>query len=364
MNRWAWAEIDLSAVRHNIQVLRGAVAPSGVWAVVKANAYGHGAIEVARVASEEGVGGLCVALAQEGIELRHAGIALPILVLSEQPHEQFADMVACTLTPTLYTSESIIEFGRLAGPMYPIHIKIDTGMHRVGAPSGSLARLLAVARQAGLKVVGVFTHLAVSDELDNPYNAQQLAEFSDATKGLDLALHAGNSAAALSLVSSHLAFVRCGIALFGLSPSPELDASCRELRPALSLRARAGFVKRLTTGDRLSYGLHHEFAQPTTVITVPIGYADGVPRRLGPAGGQVLVQGQRCPIVGSVTMDQIMIDAGDLCVDVGDEIVLIGHQGDGCITVDDWATWLGTINYEVVCGITPRVPRVYRDTKR
>jgi alanine racemase len=372
--RWAWADVDLDAVRHNVEVLRRIVAPSAVWAVVKADGYGHGAVDVARAAMDGGATGLCVALVQEGIELRAAGIGAPILVLSEQPPESAAALVAHGLTPTVYSVPFVDALGAAAaaaGTEVGVHVKVDTGMQRVGvAPDGVAAVLDRLDRHAPrLRLAGIFTHLAVADEPDREFTATQLARFDEVLDRIraagrlpeDAAVHVANSAGGLAHPASRRSLVRCGITIYGISPGHGVDDRCGDLRPALSLRARVSLVKRVAAGTGISYGLRHTFAGPATVATVPIGYADGVPRRLAATRGEVLIGGRRRPIVGVVTMDQLMVDCGDDDVAVGDEVVLIGEQdgpdGPQRIRAEDWADRLGTIGYEVVCGIGARVAR-------
>ena len=370
--RWAWVDVDLDAIRHNVDVLRTAVAPSDVWAVVKANGYGHGASEVARAALAAGAAGLCVALVDEGVELRARGIGAPILVLSEQPPESAAAIVANDLTPTVYTDgfiDALAAAALAAGRTnLPVHIKIDTGMQRVGARPDAVAGLVARVRNQSptLRLAGVFTHLAVADEPDDEFTTIQLGRFDEVVSAIGvadgLAFHAANSAGALAHPAARRSFVRAGIALYGISPGRGVDDLCGDLRPALSLRARVSFVKTVSAGSRISYGLRHTFDRDTTVATVPIGYADGVPRRLSSTGGEVLLAGRRRPIVGVVTMDQLMVDCGPTDpVAVGDEVVLIGDQdgpdGPQRILAEEWADRLGTIGYEIVCGIGTRVPR-------
>jgi alanine racemase len=362
-SRWAWADIDLDALAHNIGVLRKAAAPAGVWAVVKADAYGHGAVAVGVAALEAGCDGLCVALTAEGVALRRAGITAPILVLSEQPPEHAATIVAHDLTPTVTTVEAIDALAAV-GHGTGVHVKVDTGMHRVGATPADVPALIAHIEAAGpaVRLAGIFTHLAVADEVDDPYTADQLARFDDMLHGLDRAaldgvvVHAGNSAGALAHPEARRTFVRAGIAMYGISPGAGVDDLAAGLRPVLSLRARVSFVKRLAVGSRVSYGLRHELPADANVATVPLGYADGVRRGLTNVG-DVLIGGRRRRIIGSVTMDQLMVDCGDDDVRRGDEVVLIGRQGDERITAEEWAAHLGTIGYEIVCGIGPRVPR-------
>ena len=369
ISRWAWAEVDLDAITHNVGQLRIAAEPAEVWAVVKADGYGHGSVEVSRAALTAGAVGLCVALVSEGVVLRRAGIDAPILVLSEQPPESLADLVADDLIATISTADGI---DRLAAAVvnsgaaaHRVHLKVDTGMHRVGARPEEVPALVAriAALAPTLRLDGVFTHLAVADEPQNPYIDAQLEQFDAVLAELpnldELAVHAANSAATLSRPDARRTLVRPGIAVYGISPGAALDEVAATLRPALSLKARVSFVKRLVAGDRLSYGLRHTMAAPANVATVPIGYADGVRRNLSGTGATVLIDGKRREIIGTITMDQVMVDCGDDPVAVGDEVVLLGRQGDEVIRAEEWASTLGTIGYEVVCGIGPRVPRRY-----
>jgi alanine racemase len=363
-DRWAWADIDLDALAHNVGVLRRAVAPAGVWAVVKADAYGHGAVPVGQAALAAGCGGLCVALTDEGVQLRQAGISAPILVLSEQPAEHAATIVAHGLTPTVTTTDAVDALAAVGARDVGVHIKVDTGMHRVGAAPADVTALVAhiAARSPALRLSGIFTHLAVADEPADPYTKQQLATFDRVLDELpagvldDVVVHAGNSAAALAHPDARRTFVRAGIAMYGISPGADVDELATELRPVLSLTARVSFVKRLSAGERLSYGLRHTLPADANVATVPLGYADGVRRGLSNVG-EVLIGGRRRPIAGTVTMDQFMVDCGDDDVRRGDEVVLIGAQGDERISAEEWGSLLDTIGYEIVCGIGPRVPR-------
>jgi len=371
--RWAWVDVDLDAVRHNVELIRAIVAPSDVWAVVKADGYGHGAIEVARAVLDAGAAGLCVALVQEGAALRHHGIVAPILVLSEQPPEQAGAIVDHELTPTVYTTTFIDALAdavlAAGGSDRGVHVKVDTGMQRVGARPDDVAALVEriALRSPALALAGVFTHLAVADEPADVFTALQLQRFdavlADIGVGGDVLVHAANSAGALAHVDARRSLVRAGIAVYGISPGHGVDDLCTGLRPALSLRSRVSFVKTVRAGTRISYGLRHTFERDTTVATVPIGYADGVPRRLSSTGGEVLIGGRRRPIVGVVTMDQLMVDCGPADdVTVGDEVVLIGEQdgpdGPQRVRAEEWADRLGTIGYEIVCGIGTRVPRI------
>lgn len=369
--RWAWVDVDLDAIRHNVGHVRSVVAPSALWAVVKADGYGHGAVEVARAVLEAGAQGLCVALVQEGVELREAGIDAPILVLSEQPVDAVDDIVRYRLMATVYTVAFIDALAAAARARrvdgVPVHLKIDTGMQRVGVSVEGVAEAVAAieAHTPTVRLVGVFTHLAMADEPDDDFTGLQLSRLDVALDAMSLPegvlVHAANSAGALAHPGARRSFVRAGIAIYGISPGRGVDPLCGGLRPALSLRARVSHLKRVSAGTRISYGLRHTFERDTTVATVPIGYADGVPRRLFAVGGEVLIGGRRRPIVGVVTMDQLMVDCGDDEVTVGDEVVLIGEQdaadGPQRIRAEEWADLLDTIGYEIVCGIGGRVLR-------
>ena len=363
--RWAWAEVDLGAVRHNVAHLRAVVAPAELWAVVKADGYGHGAVHVARAALDAGAFGLCVALASEGAELRRHGIVAPVLLLSEQPMEELAAVVAEQLESTVYSSRQIEALSaEVRGARHRVHLKVDTGMHRVGCdPCDALALARSIVSDRALVLAGVCTHLAVADDPTDPFTATQLAAFDAVLAELREAeidpgeVHVANSAGALAHPMARRSFVRVGIAMYGISPGAGVADLAGVLRPALALRARVSYVRRVVAGERVSYGLRHRFATATTVATVPLGFADGVPRRLFETAAEVLVGGRRCRIVGVVTMDQLMVDVGDLSVAVGDDVVLIGAQGDERITAEEWAERLGTIGYEVVCGVSKRIER-------
>jgi alanine racemase len=369
--RPAWAEIDLAAIRHNASVLAAEVAPAQLCAVVKAGGYGHGAVRVAGAALEGGADWLAVALVEEGQELREAGITAPVLLLSEPAPAAMECVVASGLTPTLYTAAGLkaleAEVGRgETGRSFSVHVKVDTGMHRVGAtPAEAVALAAAVEASPLLTLQGFWTHFAVSDEVDDPYTAAQIDAFAAAAARLPRRppiLHSANSAGAAWHPAARFDMVRCGIALYGLSPSGDRlgQHPIPLLKPALSLKARVSFVKAVGAGERLSYGLRYRTSEDTVVATVPLGYADGVTRSLSAEGAEVLIGGHRYPIAGTVTMDQILVDCGPgSTVRAGDEVVLIGEQGSEKITAWEWADRIGTIAYEVVCGISGRVPRHY-----
>ena len=371
--RRAWAEIDLAAVRHNATRLAGLAAPAGLCAVVKAGAYGHGAVAVAEAALEGGATWLAVAIVEEGAELREHGMEAPILLLSEPPAAAMDDVVSLRLTPTIYTQQGVeaaakAVAGAEAAPL-DVHVKVDTGMHRVGASAGETPAVVrAVVDRPELNYAGLWTHFAVADDPGNPFTDEQCTRLDAVVAGLveqglqPPMVHACNSAGAVAHPAAHHDMVRCGIALYGVAPSAAMAAvaAVEGLRPVLSLRARVSYVREVGAGEAVSYGLRRPLERPSRVATIPIGYADGVPWRLGVTGGEVLIGGRRRPLAGSVTMDQVMVDCGDdEGVLAGDEAVLIGRQGTEHITAWEWATRVGTIAYEVLCGIGPRVPKIY-----
>lgn len=369
--RWAWAEVSRAAISHNVRHIAERVQPASVWAVVKANGYGHGSVEVANAALAGGATALCVALVEEGIILRRAGIDAPILIMSEQPVEQADDIVANQLTATVCTREGVDALAHAAhriGMTLPVHIKVDTGMHRVGVqPADAVALADHVAATSSLVLHGVYTHFATADDPSHPATAAQLTAFSAVCEQLAAAghrpahVHMANSAAALTRDDAHGTAVRIGIAMYGLLPSRDVATACEGLEPALSLRARVSAVRWVEEGEAVSYGLRRPSDVRRRVATIPLGYADGVPRRLWESATPVLIHGVARPICGTVTMDQIMVDCGtDTSVQVGDEVVLIGSQGESTVTADDWATACGTIDYEIVCGISSRIARTYR----
>jgi alanine racemase len=380
-SRPAWAEIDLAAVAHNARVLAELAAPAELCAVVKAHGYGHGGPAVAKAALAGGARRLAVALVDEGMELRAHGVTAPVLLLSECGPDAADSALEHRLTPTLYTSEGIAAFAsaaRAAGRRVAVHVKVDTGMHRVGAaPEDLVAIASTVVHEPMLELEGVWTHLPVADgeqDEDRAYTARQLELFDRLVADLAAAgirapvLHAANTAGAIAFPASRHDLVRCGLGLYGYLPGTPggavsaafaTQAGGDALRPAMALKARVVAVRTLDAGERPSYGRLRPLAARAVVATVPIGYADGVPRALFDGGYAVLIRGVRRPLAGMVTMDQIVVDCGDDdAVQPGDEVVLLGGQGSETITADDWAAMLGTISYEVVCGVGPRMPRI------
>jgi alanine racemase len=361
--RPSWIEIDLDAIRHNVTAIGERVAPSQVCAVVKADAYGHGDVPVAEAAIEAGASWLAVALISEGARLREAGVTDPIMLLSEPMPGDAAEVVRWNLTPTLYRPSFLTELEEVAPAGYPVHLKVDTGMHRVGIAAEDALDLARAVVAGPLRLEGVWTHFPVSEE-DAGFTADQATALQEVvaalrSEGIDPELvHAANTAAALDLPAARFDLVRPGIGVYGLRPAPGFCPDV-ELRPAMRVVSHVSFVQRLPQGTRPSYGRVRPMPEDGTVVTVPIGYADGVRRGLRDAGGEVLIGGRRHPFAGNITMDQVLIDVGDAAVNVGDEVVLLGRQGDDEITADEWAERLGTINWEIVCGFGPRLPRRY-----
>jgi alanine racemase len=360
------AMVDLDAIRHNVRTLK----PDGadVMAVVKANGYGHGSVQVARAALAAGARWLGVALVEEGIELRDAGVTGPILVLTEFPPGSEKEALAANLTPSLYTEEGLRRLTEAAGShgqRVGVHVKVDTGMHRVGIDPERLPVLVSDLQEAGLEFEGLWTHFAKAEETNDPFTEWQLERFNVVSATLreggmvPRLRHTANSAAIMSRPESHMDLVRLGIAMYGLSPGPELLAETDwKLENAMSWKSAVAMVKRVDAGEAISYGLRYALQRPSTIATVPVGYADGYSRLLS-GKAEVLIRGRRYPVAGTVTMDQLMVDCGDDRVEEGDEVVLIGSQGDERITADALAGWIGTIGYEVVCGVSARVPREY-----
>ncbi|HEX6230546.1 MAG TPA: alanine racemase [Actinomycetota bacterium] len=357
-------EVDLAAIRHNVGLLK----PPGaeLLAVVKADAYGHGDAAVARAALEAGASRIGVALVEEGFGLRDRGIEAPILVLSEFPRGAEKEALAAGLTPSLYTEEGLLGLSEAAaavGGRVAVHLKVDTGMHRVGLwPPEAAPAFARRIVEAGLVLEGLWTHFAASEE-DEGGTREQLRRLLEAREGLRAAglrpacVHAANSAATILYPESHLDLVRPGAAIYGLDPGGGIGPRFG-LRPALTWRSAVTMAKRLGPGERVSYGWRYRLERESTVATVPVGYEDGYQRALGNRA-EVLIRGRRHRVAGTVTMDQILVDCGDDEVAAGDDVILIGAQGDERITAEELGAHVGTIGYEMVTAISERVPREY-----
>jgi len=362
------AEINLSAIATNVRRICARVHPAEVMAVVKADAYGHGAIPVAQTALSAGASQLAVALLEEGLELRRNKIAAPILVFGGFFESQIDGFIANNLRFTLYDlrlAQTVSRRAQALGRKAQAHVKIDTGMGRVGLlPNEAIEAILAIAKLPNLELVGLYTHFASSDSRDKSYANQQLEQFKSIVQQLahhDLRfkyLHAANSGAILDLPQSYFNLVRPGVMMYGYYPSNETSESI-PLEPAMTLRTQIIFVKHVAAGTFISYNSTFQTRQATTIATLPIGYADGISRRFS-NNFEVLVRGRSCPLVGRVCMDQIMIDLGDMRdVQVGEEVVVLGKQDDEEISIYEWCRKLETIPYEVTCGILRRVARIY-----
>ncbi len=373
MSPLTYLEIDLDAIAHNVRVIKMHIGPHvKLIAVVKANAYGHGALEVAQTALRHGASWLAVARADEGISLRQAGIVAPILVMNYTPLGEIEEALRHDLTLTLSDLEparSISAIASRLGRAATVHIKVDTGMGRFGLlPDEVLPFMQELAALPGVQVEGLYTHFAVADLADKDYTRQQFRRFQQVRDRLSAAgyriplCHAANSAATLDLPETHLDAVRVGIAMYGLPPSSEVEPAV-PLRPALSLKSHVARVRTLPAGSSISYGRTYITPREMTVALVPVGYGDGYHRLISNRGA-VLINGRRAPIVGRVCMDQVIVDVSQAgLVELNSEVVLIGSQGKERITAEEVATWAETINYEVVTALLPRVPRLYVGTE-
>ena len=376
-----WAEIDLQAVARNCRLVRSLI-PAGTrfMAVVKANAYGHGSLAVARTALDNGADSLGVARLDEALQLRRAGIVAPVLIFGYTPLSCLTTLLDYDLIPTMASRDMAESFSgkcRQLGIRLPVHLKIDSGMGRLGInavpgpeesdPFQPRAReqALAVGRLPGLDFQGVYTHLAQADADDTSHARGQIHCFASllqavAADGLEFSVrHAANSAAVLRLPPAHLDLVRPGLMLYGLSPRPEDEALTGQLSPAMTLKARVAQVKKVAPGFKISYGSTFTTERETQIATIPVGYADGFFRILSNAG-YMLIHGQRARIAGRICMDQTMLDVGHIPdVRPGDEVVVFGRQGQSRISVDETARRCSTINYEIVSSLMDRVPRIY-----
>lgn len=365
--RPTWAEIDTRNIQENAKALAslGRQKGLGLIAVVKADGYGHGAVATARAALAGGAQALAVALPEEGAALREAGIAAPILVMGAYVPGTIDAYRRYSLAATLSDFDQLRAIrNELKGGTLEVQLKVDTGMGRLGVlPREAVALALGAMEVPGVRVSGVYSHLATADEPDPQFAVEQLATFEQVLRSLERRgvappmRHILNTAGLVRFDPGSTTMARAGIALYGLYPTPELKHELR-LTPAMTWKTRVASVKRVPAGMGVSYGRLYRTARETTLATVPVGYADGFRRGLS-GKVSVLIQGKRHPVVGAICMDQAIIDVGDAPVHDGDEVVLIGRQGEEEISADEWARLLGTINYEIVCGVSARVPRVY-----
>lgn len=376
MRRAAWLEIDLEAIAHNIRELRRVTQPQArVAAVVKANAYGHGAAEVSRIALANGADWLAVATLDEAIDLREKGFHVPMLTLGHLPDDRAAEALAADIRPAVFDYNLAQALSRAAeklGRVARLHVKIDTGMGRIGFAAGKEAveAVKNISQLPGIEVEGLFTHLAVADSRDKGFTREQLQRFNQVwealrSEGVPVRIrHAANSAGIIDLPESHLEMVRAGISLYGYYPSDEVDRQAVTLRPAMSLKASVVQVKEVPANTSISYGRTYYTKKTTRIATIPLGYADGYPRLLSNRA-EVLIRGQRFPVAGRVCMDQLMVDVGPLSqVEVGDEAVLLGEQSGQLLAAEELGNWAETINYEIVTRMGPRLERIYTGSRQ
>lgn len=365
------AVIDLDAICHNITEVKRVVGPDvKVMPVIKADGYGHGAVPVAKALNKVGVDAFAVAIIEEGITLRNHGIKQPILILGYTSEYQYSSLIQYEIEPTVFCYEmaqSLSKIAQALGKNAKIHIKVDTGMNRIGfQPTEQSVQIVEkISKLPNIKIQGIFTHFACADESDKTSAAKQKEKFDWfvkelSKKGIEIPLkHVSNSAVIIDLDHYRMDMVRSGIITYGLYPSDEVSKSVLDLRPALTLKTHIIHVKEVEPGEGISYNHTYVTSRKTKIATIPVGYADGYPRLLS-SRGRVLIRGQYAPIIGRICMDQFMVDVTDIQgVSVMDEVTLIGKDGDCEIPVEEAAELAGTINYEFVCGIGKRVPRVY-----
>lgn len=370
--RAVWAQIDLDAAAHNMRQIRKHVGPDvKIAAVVKANAYGHGSVELAKTFAENGADCFAVSSLDEAVELRrYAHIDKEIFILGHTDARRTEELLTYDIEPAVFNLKNAEFFSQEAqrlGKTLRVHIAVDTGMSRVGFQVNefSVSEIKAIAALPNIEIRGMFTHFAVSDIKDKTFTREQYGHFRWMCKrmeeeGIHIALrHCCNSAAVLELPEYYCDMVRPGIIMYGCEPSPDVDIKPYDLRPVMSLRCCIAHVKLIDAGATVSYGRHYTAPSRRKIATLPVGYADGYSRILS-GKVDVLYHGHRVPQVGAICMDQCMIDvSGEANVHAGDEVVLFGRQGDSFIPIEEIAAACGTINYEIMCDISRRVPRVY-----
>lgn len=368
--RAAWAEVDLSAIRHNINEVKKRAQSKEIFGIVKADGYGCGAVEVANVLLEEGVSALGVAVLSEAVALRQGGITCPIILLGITPafyHEVLFDYDLLPVMVSYEESRLLSEMAVSRGRTIEIFLAVETGMGRIGMLPNqeSVEAVVQISKLPNIRIKGLFSHFATADEKDKAYSQSQIQKFeafqNDVAKaGVELPYRTlANSAAVMELPQAHYNAVRPGIVLYGQYPSNEVDRSILDLRPAMTLKANIVFLKKVPPGFSVSYGRKFTTEKESVIATLPLGYADGYPRFLS-GKGRVLVRGEYAPVVGNICMDQCMIDVTHIPgVKLYDEVVLMGSQGDKSITADEIGEKTGTINYEIYTRIGKRIPRVY-----
>ncbi|WP_238883026.1 alanine racemase [Clostridium sp. YIM B02551] len=373
--RPVWAEINLNSLENNMRQIKNLVKDKKIYAVVKADGYGHGALDVAPIFLENGATGLAVAVITEALELRRSGVKAPILILGYTPLTFGDKMAQYDIEQTVYDLNYVKELSDIAikeKRNIKIHIALDTGMGRIGILPNEegLEIVRKISKLPNIILEGIFTHFSTADETDKSYTKYQLKLFYDFTNRLEQegikfnVKHVSNSAAIMDMEETYFDGVRPGIIMYGYYPSDEVLKDKLNLKPALTLKTSIAHLKTLPQGMYISYGRKFKTERESIIATLPVGYADGYTRALSNKG-KVIINGKLAPIVGRVCMDQVMVDVTDVGeVSVGDEVVLLGEQGEAKFNADDLAEILDTINYEIICMIGRRVPRVYiRDGK-
>ncbi len=370
MLRPAWAEINLDHLKHNIKEVKKAVGKSTiVCAVIKADGYGHGAVDIARTLLDNGADRFAVAILSEAIQLRKAGLDVPILVLGYTPDEHAGLILDYSLTQTVYSLDQARFFSKVAGAMNRtmlIHVIVDTGMSRLGfqATEEELSVVKKVFKLDNIYVEGIYTHFAIADIKDKAFTYKQYNQFKNFTselekEGFNIEIkHVSNSAAIIDIPEMNLDMVRAGIMLYGLYPSKEVNKEKIILKPVMTLKTKVAHSKKLPAGRGVSYGLIYKTKEESNIVTLPIGYADGFTRMLTNKA-EVTIKGVKLPVIGKICMDQSMVDATGIEVIRGDEVIIFGEDEKKVNTADTLAAKLGTINYEIVCMVGRRVPRVY-----
>lgn len=369
----SWVEVNLAHVKHNCQTVRNIVGDDVIiCAVVKADAYGHGAVEVSKACIEAGAQYLAVAILSEAIALREAGVTVPILIMGWTSEEVFAQAIEHDICLSIFQMEKAKRLNQMAleqGKKAVVHLKIDTGMSRLGmqADETGLQLAEAVLRMEGISVEAIFSHFSKGDEADKTFAIEQLEKFWWFTEALEQRSgvhipirHMAASAGIIDIPESHFDMVRPGIMMYGYQPSDEMH-NIADLKPVLSWKARVAHVKTLSPGCLIGYNGSFELQKETLVATIPVGYGDGY-NRLQSNNGYVICQGKKLPIIGKICMDQFMVDASQIPdLKTGDDVILLGEAEGVSITVTEMAKHWGTIEHEVTCGIAARVPRIYID---
>ena len=371
MNKRTWAEVDLDAIAHNMREIRRITDPKAqIMAVIKADGYGHGFLEVTKTLLENGADRLAVAIPQEGKQLRKRGIDVPVLILSATMEDDIDEIIDLDLITNVFSyefAEVISKAAQKKKKTANVHIKLDTGMSRIGFVISDnneevINEILRISKLPYINIEGLFSHFSTSDEKDDTYTRLQFKRFmavADELKarGLDIPIkHICNSAGVMMYPEMHLDMVRPGVILYGMYPSDEVDKSKLDLIPAMTLKSRISYVKEVESGRGVSYGKEYITDRTTKIATVPIGYADGYLRKIA-KHGKMIVHGVKVPIIGRICMDQCMIDVTDVHnIERGDEVIIFGREG---VTIDDVAKWCETINYEISCTISKRIPRIY-----